>query len=61
MAPTQQQAKQARAKVLSTGKQPKASIQRYLKSTEAQLVEKEAKSVLLLRGIRCSDAMTTVL
>jgi len=60
MAPTPHQAKTAKAKLISGGKQPKARIARYLKTTESQLVE-GAKSSLLLRGIRCSDAMATVL
>jgi ribosome production factor 2 len=60
MAPTPHQAKTARAKLISGGKQPKARIARYLKTTESQLVE-GAKASLLLRGIRCSDAMSTVL
>jgi ribosome production factor 2 len=60
MAPTPHQAKTARAKLISGGKQPKARIARYLKSTESQLVE-GAKASLLLKGIRCSDAMSTVL
>lgn len=60
MAPTPHQAKTAKAKLISGGKQPKARIQRYLKTTESQLVE-GAKRSLLLRGIRCSDAMSTVL
>lgn len=60
MAPTNQQSKSAKTKLLSGGKAPKARVSRYLKSTEPQLVE-GAKSSLLLRGIRCSDSMTTVL
>jgi len=60
MAPTPHQAKTAKAKLIAGGKQPKARIQRYLKTTESQLVE-GAKSALLLKGIRCSDAMSTVL
>jgi len=60
MAPTQQQSKAAKAKVLSGGKTPKARISRYLKGTESQLVE-GGKSALMLKGIRCSDAMSTVL
>ena len=60
MAPTSQQAKSAKAKLLSGGKAPKARVHRYLKSTEAKLVE-GAKSTLLLKGIRCSQAMATVL
>ena len=60
MAPTPHQAKTAKAKLIAGGKQPKARIARYLKKQESQLVE-GAKSSLLLRGIRCSDAMSTVL
>lgn len=60
MAPTPHQAKTAKAKLIAGGKQPKARIQRYLKTTESQLVE-GAKTALLLKGIRCSDAMSTVL
>lgn len=60
MAPTQQQAKQTKLKQLSGAKSPKARIQRYLKSTEPQLVE-GTKSVLLLKGIKCSNDMNTVL
>mmetsp|Transcript_37383 Transcript_37383/g.81847 ORF Transcript_37383/g.81847 Transcript_37383/m.81847 type:complete len:365 (-) Transcript_37383:119-1213(-) len=60
MAPTNQQAKSSRVKAIAGGKQPKARVARYLKSTESQLVE-GAKSALLLKGIRCSDAMSTVL
>ena len=60
MAPTPHQAKTAKAKLISGGKQPKARIARYLKSQESQLVE-GAKSALLLKGIKCSDSMSTVL
>lgn len=61
MAPTEQQRKQARLKQLSGGKAPKARVTRYMKKhVEAQLVE-GAKSSLLLKGIRCSDSMHTVL
>lgn len=60
MAPTPHQAKTAKAKLISGGKQPKARIARYLKSQEPQLVE-GAKAALLLKGIRCSDSMATVL
>lgn len=61
MAPTQQQSKQARAKIISGGKPPKARVARYLKRHAEPQLEESAKSVLLLRGIRCNDAMTTVL
>ncbi len=61
MAPTEQQRKQARLKQLSGGKAPKARVSRYLKKhVESQLVE-GAKSALLLKGIRCSDNMSSVL
>ena len=60
MAPTPHQAKTAKAKLIAGGKQPKARIARYLKTTESQLVE-GAKLALLLKGIRCSDSMATVL
>jgi len=60
MAPTPHQAKTAKAKLIAGGKQPKARIARYLKTTESKLVE-GAKSSLLLKGIRCSDNMSTVL
>jgi ribosome production factor 2 len=61
MAPTEQQAKQAKLKLLSGGKGPKARVTRYLKKNfEPQLVE-GAKSALLLKGIRCSDSMSKVL
>lgn len=60
MAPTPHQAKTAKAKQIAGGKQPKARIQRYLKTTESQLVE-GAKTTLLLKGIRCSDNMSAVL
>lgn len=61
MAPTEQQAKQAKLKLLSGGKSPKARVTRYLKKNfESQLVE-GAKPSLLLKGIRCSDSMSTVL
>eukprot|EP00555_Chaetoceros_dichaeta_P006171 CAMPEP_0198253994 /NCGR_PEP_ID=MMETSP1447-20131203/4369_1 /TAXON_ID=420782 /ORGANISM="Chaetoceros dichaeta, Strain CCMP1751" /LENGTH=355 /DNA_ID=CAMNT_0043939893 /DNA_START=98 /DNA_END=1165 /DNA_ORIENTATION=+ len=61
MAPTQQQTKQAKAKLLSGGKPPKARVTRYLKRHSEPLLEENAKSALLLRGIRCNDAMNTVL
>ena len=60
MAPTPHQAKTAKAKLISGGKQPKARIARYLKTQEPQLVE-GAKAALLLKGIKCSDSMSTVL
>mmetsp|Transcript_27973 Transcript_27973/g.63046 ORF Transcript_27973/g.63046 Transcript_27973/m.63046 type:complete len:348 (+) Transcript_27973:164-1207(+) len=60
MAPTPHQAKTAKAKLISGGKQPKARVARYLKTTESQLVE-GGKGSLLLKGIRCSESMSTVL
>ena len=60
MAPTNQQAKAAKAKVLSGGKAPKARVQRYLKSTDSQLKE-GAKGTVLLKGAKCSQAMGHVL
>ena len=60
MAPTADQAKAAKAKLLAGGKPPKAKTQRYLKSNEPQLQERGKKS-LLLKGMRCSQAMATVL
>jgi len=60
MAPTAHQARIAKTKALSTGKQPKARVVRYLKKQESQLVE-GPRNVLLLKGIRCSDHMSSVL
>lgn len=61
MAPTQQQAKQAKLKQLSGGKSPKARVQRYLnKKTQSLLVE-NSRSVLLLKGIKCSNDLNIVL
>jgi ribosome production factor 2 len=60
MAPTQDQARAAKAKLLAGGKAPKAKTQRYLKSKEPQLKEK-GKTTLLLKGLRCSQAMGTLL
>lgn len=60
MAPTNQQAKASKAKVLSGGKAPKARVQRYLKSTDSQLKE-GAKSIVLLKGTKCSQVMGHVL
>ena len=60
MAPTPDQAKAAKAKILAGGKPPKAKTQRYLKATEPQLKE-GGKRCLLLKGTRCSQAMGTVL
>jgi ribosome production factor 2 len=60
MAPTVQQSRGAKAKLLSGGKAPKARVHRYLKSTESKIVE-GAKSTLLLKGIRCSQSMATLL
>jgi ribosome production factor 2 len=61
MAPTEQQRKQSRLRQLAGGKAPKARVSRYLKKhVDAQIVE-GAKSSLLLKGIRCSDNMHTLL
>jgi ribosome production factor 2 len=60
MAPTNQQAKAARVKLLAGGKQPKARVARYLKSREPKLAEGPRLS-LLLKGIRCSNNMGVVL
>mmetsp|Transcript_28053 Transcript_28053/g.78679 ORF Transcript_28053/g.78679 Transcript_28053/m.78679 type:complete len:350 (+) Transcript_28053:122-1171(+) len=60
MAPTEEQARAARTKQLAGGKQPKARIQRYLKSIEPKLRE-DGKNTLLLKGIKCSDAMGNLL
>lgn len=60
MAPTQDQLKAAKAKVIAGGKPAKARVQRYLKSIEPQLRE-GAKRSLLLKGLRCSQAMGNVL
>lgn len=60
MAPTPAQAKAAKTKQLAGGKAPKAKAARYLKSTEPRLKE-PTKSTLLLKGMRCSQAMGAVL
>jgi len=60
MAPTSEQAKAAKAKVLAGGKAPKAKVARYLKTTESQLNETQ-KSTLLLKGIKCSQEMSDFL
>lgn len=60
MAPTNQQTKAAKAKVLSGGKAPKARVTRYLKSTDAKLKE-GAKGTVLLKGTKCSQEMGQVL
>jgi ribosome production factor 2 len=60
MAPTEAQLKASKAKVLAGGKPAKARTQRYLKSIEPQLKE-GAKSTLLLKGIKCSQAMGDLL
>ena len=60
MAPTPDQSKAAKAKLLAGGKPPKAKTQRYLKTTEPQLKE-GGKRCLLLKGTRCSQAMGIVL
>lgn len=59
MAPTPAQAKTLQSRKLA-GKQPKARVQRYLKSTGSQLRE-GAKNSLLLKGISCSQSMAAVL
>eukprot|EP00980_Cylindrotheca_fusiformis_P016826 scaffold5074_cov99-Cylindrotheca_fusiformis.AAC.8 len=60
MAPTQEQQRASRAKVLAGGKPAKARIQRYLKSLEPRLRE-SGKKTLLLKGIKCSQAMGNLL
>ena len=60
MAPTQEQQKAAKAKVLAGGKPAKARTQRYLKSLEPKLKE-TGKRTLLLKGIKCSQAMGNLL
>jgi ribosome production factor 2 len=61
MAPTNQQSKASKAKVISGGQRAtKASVQRYLKGTEAKLKE-GAKNTLLLKGTNCSQDMGHVL
>ena len=57
MAPTQAQLAASKASI----KQPKARVARYLKSLEPKLVEKNAKSCLLLKGTRCSAEMQNLL
>lgn len=62
MAPTQQQLRTNKAKVIAgIVKAPKARIQRYLKNTTESQVQESYKSTLLLKGTRCSDTMTAVL
>jgi len=61
MAPTQQQVKQAKAKLISGGKAPKARVARYLKKFAEPQLDEGAKQVLLLKGISCSNAMSIVL
>jgi ribosome production factor 2 len=60
MAPTQQQSKQTKLKQLSGAKSPKARIQRYLKTTQP-LLKENTRSILLLKGIKCSNDMNAVL
>jgi ribosome production factor 2 len=65
MAPTPAQAQANKvasiaANKKSKKKQPNARVQRYLKSTSSQLRESH-KSVLLLKGIHCSQEMGAVL
>ena len=61
MAPTQQQAKEAKAKLLSGGKAPKARVTRYLKKNVESQLEEGAKSAILLKGICCSNSMSILL
>ena len=62
MAPTQQQARQAKAmQVAGKKKAPKARVQRYLQSTAPQLVERGANKTLLLHGMRSSQTLRNVL
>lgn len=61
MAPTSSSKnKAAAAAALPAGKRTKARVQRYLKSTEPQ-VKEGPKAKLLLKGMRCSHAMASVL
>mmetsp|Transcript_7845 Transcript_7845/g.11206 ORF Transcript_7845/g.11206 Transcript_7845/m.11206 type:complete len:386 (-) Transcript_7845:610-1767(-) len=61
MAPTQQQSREAKTRLLSGGKATKARVTRYLQEhAESKLIE-GPKSILLLKGIRCSQSMNTVL
>lgn len=60
MAPTQEQQRSAKAKVLAGGRPAKARIQRYFKSIEPRLKE-TGKKTLLLKGIKCSQAMGNLL
>mmetsp|Transcript_2089 Transcript_2089/g.4217 ORF Transcript_2089/g.4217 Transcript_2089/m.4217 type:complete len:352 (+) Transcript_2089:432-1487(+) len=60
MAPTPDQSKRLKAKNLVGKKQPNARVQRYLKSTESQLVERR-KATLLLKGVACSNHMSLLL
>eukprot|EP00522_Entomoneis_paludosa_P007391 CAMPEP_0172455108 /NCGR_PEP_ID=MMETSP1065-20121228/11898_1 /TAXON_ID=265537 /ORGANISM="Amphiprora paludosa, Strain CCMP125" /LENGTH=358 /DNA_ID=CAMNT_0013207563 /DNA_START=28 /DNA_END=1104 /DNA_ORIENTATION=+ len=67
MAPTPEQARRLKTARLSgkhgsksSKKQPNARVQRYLKSTEPQLVER-FKGSLLMKGIQCSQNMALVL
>ena len=57
MAPTQAQLSASKASI----KQPKARVARYLKTLEPRLIEKQAKSCLLLKGTRCSAGMHNLL
>ena len=61
MAPTEQQARQAKALQLAGKKSTKARVQRYLQSTGPQLRERGAKKTLLLHGQRSSQTMHHVL
>lgn len=66
MAPTAQESRDRKVKSLislskSKQKRTKGRVARYLKSIEAELEEKSARKVLLLKGIRCSQNMSDVL
>jgi len=66
MAPTVQESHDRKVKSLisltkSKHKKTKGHVARYLKSIEAELEEKSARKVLLLKGIRCSNNMSEVL
>jgi len=60
MAPTQQQALNSKLKSVSSGSRPKARVLRYLKK-QAPQVKESGRRVLLLKGIRCSESMSTIL
>mmetsp|Transcript_7224 Transcript_7224/g.9405 ORF Transcript_7224/g.9405 Transcript_7224/m.9405 type:complete len:340 (+) Transcript_7224:158-1177(+) len=62
MAPTPEEARRMHSAKVGgkKKKQPNARVQRYLKSTQPQLVEK-FKGTLLLKGIQCNQHMGSVL